>query len=84
MKQETLYQDWLESRRDANLSAGFTDDLMHEVHRLDSQRRRSRSLWSRTMDWIRFSTWVRAAAVTAAALLGLARIAMTLRLLLFA
>ncbi len=84
MKQDTLYQEWIQSRRDIHLDAGFIDDVMREVHRLDSRQSGLRSLWSRTTDWIRFSTWVRAAAVIAAALLGLARIAMTLRLLLFA
>lgn len=43
MKQETLYQNWMESRRDVNLGAGFTDDVMREVHRL---ARRTRSDYS--------------------------------------
>jgi hypothetical protein len=82
MNRQQLYHDWVQRHRDIEPGASFAEDVMNRIHRLDAQRRMS--LWSRVVDWVGFSPWFRAAAVTTAALLGLARIALTLRLLLFA
>ena len=84
MKYDELYREWVRQRRDICLSDGFTQDVMNRVHRLKADRERRRLTWSRILDRVGCSSWAQAAAVAMAALLGLARILLTLRLLLFA
>jgi hypothetical protein len=84
MNREELYQEWIRRHKEVHLSEGFTEDVMSRVRRLGFERGKSRFEWSRIVDWIGSSPWARAAAVTMAALLGLGRILLTLRLLLFA
>lgn len=83
MNHEELYQDWIRQRRDVRIDDRFADKLMNQVRRIESNRRASQITWSRIADWVGYSRWARVAAVTVAALLGLGRILLTLRLLLF-
>lgn len=84
MKHEELYSEWVRQRRDICLGEDFTQGVMNRVHRMKADRDRCRFEWSRIVDRIGYSPWARAAAVSMAALLGLGRILLTLRLLLFA
>ncbi len=84
MKHEELYREWVRQRRDICLGEDFTQDVMHRVHRLKADQDRRRLTWSRIVDRVACSSWAQAAAVAMAALLGLGRILLTLRLLLFA
>jgi len=84
MNHEELYREWVRQHSDIGPGDGFTEDVMRHVHRLKADRDRRRFDWSRIVDWVGYSPWARAAAVTTAALLGLGRILLTLRLLLFA
>lgn len=84
MKHEELYQEWVRQRGDICLGEGFTQDVMNRVHRLKADQDRRRLTWSRIVDRVGYSSWAQAAAVAMAALLGLGRILLTLRLLLFA
>jgi hypothetical protein len=84
MNREEVYQEWIRQHKEIHLSKGFTEDVMSRVHRLEPERDKSPFEWSRIVDWVGYSPWARAAAVTMAALLGFGRILLTLRLLLFA
>jgi hypothetical protein len=83
MNHEELYQDWIRQHRDVRIDDSFADKLMRRIRHIESDRCASRITWSRITDWIGYSRWARAAAVAVAALLGLGRIVLTLRLLLF-
>jgi hypothetical protein len=84
MNREELYREWIRQHKEVHLSEGFTEGVMSRVRRLEPERDKSRFEWSRIVDWVGYSPWAKAAAVTMAALLGLGRILLTLRLLLFA
>lgn len=84
MNHEELYQDWIRQHRDVRIDDGFADEVMSRVRRVESDRRASGVTWPRVADRVGYSRWTRAAAVGLAALLGLGRILLTLRLLLFA
>jgi len=84
MKHEELYSEWVRQRRNICLGEDLTQDVMNRVHRLKADQDRRRLTWSRIVDRVGYSSWAQAAAVAMAALLGLGRILLTLRLLLFA
>ncbi len=84
MNREELYREWVQQHSDIGPGKGFTEEVMRRVYRLKADRDRCRLTWSHIVDRVDRSSWTQAAAVAMAALLGLGRILLTLRLLLFA
>ena len=84
MSGEDIYHDWRRARRQITLSPDFSQKVMNRLagDKVLRQERLSGPL--SLMERISAMPWARAATIAVAALLGLARAALTLHVLLFA
>lgn len=82
MKHEDIYHRWVQMKSQVDVSPGFAGRVMDQVKLRPSHANRFARQWSRLVERISVSSWARVAAIGIASVAGLARILLTLHLLL--
>jgi hypothetical protein len=81
MKNDDMYERWRQLHRQVTTSPDFSARVMD---RIAHDAAGSRSRRSSPIEWISTAPWAQAATVAVATLVGVARILLTLHVLLFA
>ncbi len=82
MKHEDIYHRWVQAKSQIDVSPGFAGRVMNQVRLRPSYANRFACQWSHLFERISVSSWARVAAIGIASIVGLARILLTLHLLL--
>ncbi len=82
MKHEDIYHRWVQAKSQIDVSAGFAGCVMDQIKLKPSYANRFACQWSRLSERISVSSWARVTAIGIASIVGLARILLTLHLLL--
>jgi hypothetical protein len=81
MRNEDVYRQWRQSRRQVTTDPDFRSQVMNRIAR---DAGRNTGTLSALIERISIHRWVQAAAVAAAAVIGIGRILLTFHMLLFA
>jgi hypothetical protein len=82
MKHEDIYHRWVQAKSQVDVSEGFAGRVMNQVKLRPSYANRFAWPWSCLFERISVSPWARVTAIGTASIVGLARILLTLHLLL--
>jgi hypothetical protein len=82
MNNREMYETWKERQRGTQPSTGFSGRVMAAVRQAESDRHRRTRLLLGYFERITASSWAKAGLVTCGALIGLARLALALEMVL--
>lgn len=74
MKSEEIYNAWKEQKSQIDIRENFADELMNQIYRYESEKRKPLFDAHRVIELISAHRFVKAGVVTAGAAIGLVRI----------
>jgi hypothetical protein len=81
MTHEEIYRDWIEVHKRTEVPRDLVENLMREIHRVESAGSERVTVWTRLMERIEASTWMKAAVICAASAIGIGRALLGIHLL---
>ncbi len=84
MKNEELYKAWKENKSRIDISEDFSEKIMHRVNIYEENRRKPLFDINRLIEIISENTLAKAAMIAAGAIVGFVRVAIMIRMVLFA
>ena len=84
MKNEELYKAWKENKSRIDISEDFFEKVMHRVNIYEKDRRKPLFDISRLIELISASTMAKATMIAGGAIVGFVRVAIMIRMVLFA